>query len=292
MGQSAGDNKMIENNISKEMLEDLYINQKLSLVEIAKILKVSQNLVSSLKKKYAIRTINAFERHHKQVLGDREKSIILGLMLGDGHIKKHGNSNPTLMLEQTQKHSEYIYWLRNELMDWVNNPEKPITHHRKFCKRSQKFYHSLSFQTISHPVFNEFHSDFYKDKKKVVGKETMKYFNELTLAVWIMDDGFLTGTCKRNAIATNCFSFDDVNFLRDLLKSKYDLKTWANKRTTASKKLTWEISFDRPSTVKIAEIIRHIVVPSMQYKLLSSETTKGTVNEIKNVHLTEGIVRT
>jgi hypothetical protein len=266
----------VEDILSYELLNKLYSEDKLSDSEIAKQYGLGLGQVHRLRNKLRIRTIADYERHSKQTLDQQEKALIVGLLLGDGHMRlqKGNDTNPSLMLEQSVKHQEYIYWLRDCLKDWVKDPLRPLTQNRHTSH--DKTYHSYSFQTVHHPAFFELYHMFYKDgRKKLDIPAISQYFNVLSLAAWIMDDGSLTGNCKRNSIATNCFTLQEVSELRELLANRFKLKTWCCKRTTVNT-ISYEIAFDKKSSIELSNMLRDIVIPSMQYKLLSSETTNGT----------------
>jgi hypothetical protein len=268
--------------LPKEMLERLYLIQKLSDNQIAKQYHLTLGQVHRLRRKYNIRAIEQYERHSKKVLNEIETSIIIGTMLGDGHMRKRSGKKtyPQLMLEQSIKHKEYIYWLKEELKDWLYDQEKPITTNRKFNERMGKHYHSLSFQTVCHPAFDEIYEGFYKDGKKVLGKDLIeRHFTLLSFAIWIQDDGFLSGNCKRIGISTNSFTLSEVKFLRQLLQERFQLKSWICRRTTKDT-INWELHFDKPSTKKISEMLQELIIESMKYKILSSETTKGTEQKL------------
>lgn len=266
-----------EEILPRELLEKLYFDDKLSDNEIANKFNLSLGQVHRLRRRFNFRTLEQWERHPKVYLDDNEKAILIGLMLGDGHMRKRRGKKtyPQLILEQSDKHSEYIYWLKDKFNDWLFNKNKPIKTNRKFNKNANKYYHSLSFQTICHPAFEEIYNGFYKSGKKKLDILLLeKYFNKTSLAVWIMDDGCLSGKCRRNMLATNNFSKDEVNILRKFLEKKFGLKSWICRRTSPDN-ISYEIAFDKSSSVKIRNILDDIVIPSMKYKLLS-ETAKGT----------------
>lgn len=265
-----------EDILPKEKLERLYLKEKFSDQQIADQVHLSMGQVHRLRRKWGIRTLEQFERHHKSELTSEESSLIVGSLLGDGHMRKRRGKKtyPQLMIEQSTKHKEYVYWLKDKLVDWIFDLKKPIITNRKFSKKTHSYYHSLSFQTICHPAFENLYNGFYKSGKKILNKDfILKNFNELSMAIWIMDDGTLTGKSKRNMIATNSFTFDEVNFLRDMLQDKFDLKTWICKRS-GKYDVSYEIAFDKPSSFKIQELVSPYIVPSMKYKLLHSETAK------------------
>jgi len=266
---------MKTNAIDKPTLEKLYIQEKLSDEEISKITKTSRRNVTRLRSVYEIKSFEDYERHPYHSFTDEEKQIILGSILGDGHIRLRKNATtgtakqnyPQLMFAQSTKHEEYFYWFKEKMNRWIYDNDKPIPirANRNPLYKSPAYSRNLS--TICHPVFNEFHQGFYKDGIKIVNFELLeKYFTELTLAIWIMDDGGMTGLQPRIRIATNGFTKTEVEGLSSFLARKYNLKAWVSKATT-KKKETYELIFNKESTDKISNMVRNIIVPSMQYKL-------------------------
>lgn len=266
--------------ISKETLYTLYIDKKMSDSEIAKIYNLTLGQINRLRRKYNIKSIEQYERWNKNQLTEQETRLILGLLLGDGHMRWRSGKKtyPQLCIEQSVKHREYIYWLYENLKDWTSNSEKPI-HTNRHQGRNGKNYHSLSFQTICHPAFIPLYENFYdEDGRKRLNINFIKEnFDLSSLAIWVMDDGCLTGKTKRNNLATNSFSLNEVNQLRNFLLEKYKLKSWLVRRTTPDT-ISYEISFDKKSSELIRDYLQDFIIDSMKYKLLplSSETTKDT----------------
>lgn len=264
----------IKDILSKDKLEDLYLIKKFSDAQIAKQYHLTLGQVQRLRNKYRIRTLEQYERHPILELNEREISVIIGTLLGDGHMRKRRGKRtyPQLMIEHSIKQKEYVFLLRSELDNWIFNKDKPIKINRKKHKNG-KFYHSLNFQTICHPAFNEIYNNFYKSGKKILNIRILKrYFTLLSFAIWIMDDGFLSGNCKRIGIATNCFYFDEVKALKYFLERQFELKSWICKKTSINK-ISWELHFDKKSSIMISNMLDTLVIDSMKYKLLS-ETTK------------------
>ncbi len=269
-----------------DKLYDLYIVKKLSDANIAKQFDLTLGQVHRLRNKYLIKAIQHYERHPKQLLDPQEESLLVGLMLGDGHISLDTgpHTNPCVMLEQTVKHREYIFWLYEALKDWLPPDSRTPRQAQHRHQKTGKIYHSYAFNTVNHPAFFKCYHAFYKGKKKTLNDldYIASKFNVLSFAVWLMDDGFLSGNCKRIAISTNSFTKDEVNWLRELLHTKFGFKTWICKRTNTSE-ITYEIAFDRRSSIEASNLLRDFVLPSMQYKLIPSETTNGTELNIPKV---------
>lgn len=275
MGQSAEELIVkTEEILWKKQLEHLYLIEKLSDDQIAKQHHLTLGQVHRLRNKYKIRTMEQYERHPVNKMTDEEVSIIIGKLLGNGHMRRRKGKQtyPQLMIEHSVKQKEYVYWLRKKLDNWIFNKDLPIKTNRK--EKNGKFYHSLSFQTVCHPVFSEIHKEFYKSGKKVLSRKLLeKHFNLLAFAVWVMDDGFLSGKCRRIGISTNNFTLEEVKYLKDFLARRFELKSWVCRRTN-TREITWELHFDRKSSIILSMMIKELVIDSMKYKLLS-ETTKG-----------------
>jgi hypothetical protein len=265
-----------EKIISKAELEDLYLNKKLPDSKIGKMFGISTGRIHRLRNRYNIKTIEYYQRHHKQKLDEKEKSFVVGTMLGDGHIRLRKESGqkayPQLMLEQSVKHREFAFWLKEEIKDWLYNVNKPLKQRRIIDKRRNKIYHSYPFQTICHPAFSEFYDAFYENKiKKIMNMKVIeKYFNLYSFAIWLMDDGTLSKRGRRIKMCSHNFSYEDNDKLRNFLGERFELKAHIRKE-----KDYFCLDFSVDSSNIISDMLRELVIPSMQYKLIPSETTNG-----------------
>lgn len=140
-------------------------------------------------------------------LTERERSIILGSLLGDGYITRgrwkgiQANARVTFM--QGEERLAYLQWKRDELSRWVLSPiDGPQT--------TQYGGQVYRFRTISHPLFTKIHEAIYPDgvKPKRITPQILSWLDDLALAVWFMDDG-TSGYSDAN-IATYAFLRDDL----------------------------------------------------------------------------------
>ena len=272
----------LENELSKSKLEFLYLTQKLSDAEIAKMYNVSGGRIHRLRNRYNINAIEYYQRHHKQELDNKEKEFLVGSILGDGHIRwrnqKDKRAYPQLMLEQSTKHSEYAFWLKDQVKDWLFDQDKILKQARKITKGI--VHHSYPFQTICHPVFIEFYNGFYVDRKKVVNIDFIKkYFSPFSLAVWLMDDGTISKN-RNIAICSHSFTKEENEILSQFILEKFNIKSvlWEN---NIAKIPLYYLAFSKEDSIKIKELVQEYFVPSMLHKLsISSETTKESYNQL------------
>ena len=71
---------------------------------------------------------------------DYQRSIVIGLLLGDGYLYKDGR----LQVEQSTAHEEYVLWLHTQLLNLVSGP---ISHAKRTHPKTQKTSYSCRFYT-------------------------------------------------------------------------------------------------------------------------------------------------
>jgi len=110
------------------------------------------------------------------------KEALIGLILGDIFISKYGRQkNVRLVFDQSKdKHSNYLYYLYSLFEPFVGT--EPKSTNRKPDKRTGLVYNSLVFKTFSLSCFNEYHSMFYPNGKKIIPLNIEEYLTEVGLA--------------------------------------------------------------------------------------------------------------
>ena len=181
----------------------------------------------------------------------QQKSVILGCVLGDGHLRKlEGRKNAFLEVNHSAKAKEYVEWKYKILKDICKSAPKE----RKIDKKRK----ALRFFTREHPEITEIYEKFYKDGKKIVPKGFR--LNPLILAVWFMDDGSKT---KKGDIYLNTQKFDWKSQRRLL----HALRMIGIKARMNKDKKYWRIRIYKDSLLKLVKLISPYIVESMRYKL-------------------------
>lgn len=256
-------------DITKQDLENLYSNQLLLDEEIAKIYNTLPANISFLRKQYGIKTLENWQRHYTKIMTSEQKSIILGMILGDGYMSKGKNSQYACIgTHHSVIQKEYIKWLFSSLNEWV--PSNSIKYKKESThKVSGKIYESYYFESVHHPIFEELYQLFYANKIKIINKDyVLNHLDSLSIAVWIMDDG----SCDKNSgsmrIYTNSFTEEDVLFLIDVFKNKFNINAKiiriTNKKTN---KIYPIIKFNKQEAFELAKLIEPHIIPSMRYKI-------------------------
>jgi transposase len=191
--------------------------------EIAAKYKVSDRTIVKWKNEYGISKKNIRNDSLPKSLTDEQKNIVVGKLLGDGHVQKIRRKNTCLSVEHSLAQEEYVYGVHNILQPLGlsiryrsrKNPFKTMSHHADML-------HSCLFNTVSCPIFTDLRHQWYKDGIKTVPENIDLTWQ--TIAIWYCDDGsnLLGERCIRRhgALCTNSFSPTSVEFLIEKLREK------------------------------------------------------------------------
>lgn len=196
-------------------------------------------------------------------------SLIIGSTLGDTHIEKRKQGLGTrIIFEQSNKNVEYLMWFHSYLSTrGYCNSQKPKLHKR--IKKGEIFFH-YRINSYTFTSFNWIYDMFYtyqlinehQKKTKLVPKNIEEYLTPLALAIWFMDDGSKLG--KGAKIATNCFTYNEILFLSQVLNKKYKIKTSVISGGINKGHSLYISTF---SMNVFIEIVKPFMLPSMYYKL-------------------------
>ena len=193
----------------------------------------------------------------------RQRAIVVGLLLGDGHLETRDNGRTyRLKVEHSLTQRDYTQWLFNEFKNWIP-ASKPYVKVRKSGQES------TGFTTYSHGALRFYGKVFYSDDGiKFVPKMIKKILTPLGVAVWFMDDGSRK-SLKHNTynIHTLGYTKKDLRLLQSALEDNYEIKT----RLHRQKGKYWRIYISSNSAKKFTELINKYVQPirSMRHKLVT-----------------------
>ena len=173
--------------------------------------------------------------------------IIVGLLLGDGHIQRRsitGNSRFIYGQSSLRKHHFNYFNLVFNLFQPYLTTDFNFKERSFLDKRTQITYSSVSFATLSLPCFNYYHDLFYStNKNKIVPLNIDKLLTPRGLAYWIMDDGSLQN--KGLHLNTYGFNSEDVLKLKLCLENLFgnnSLKCSIHKHPKGQRIYIWEES--------------------------------------------------
>src|SRR3989344_7941232 len=121
------------------------------------------------------------ERKKQLQLSKRQRELIVGLLLGDGHLEtQNAGRTYRLKVEHGAAQRDYLVWLAKEFQEWIQ------TDWYEKQRGDKKVY---GFTTVSHPAFRFYAQQFYRDGKKRMPPLIKRLMSPLALAIWFLDDG-------------------------------------------------------------------------------------------------------
>lgn len=189
------------------------------------------------------------------------KQLLIGSLLGDGSFVSSGKAtvNYYLSIAHGSKQKAYLEYKLAILSK--HNLASKIAERTYTDKRFKNgIYTEYRIKTRLHPIFTEIRNKYYDEAgHKRVKYEFVKDIDALGLAIWYMDDGYVT---KNSCIFSSCsFTLEEQEILSQILLDKYDLHFNLGKHDNS---MYLQVS-DFP---KFVSIIEPFVIDSMRYKLM------------------------
>lgn len=152
---------------------------------------------------------------------------VVGLLLADGSIERSTpTSNARLSICFGEVNLLYLLHLYNLLEPYIDSV---FNFNDVYNSRTGKWYVTVSFKTVSLPVFAYYHHLFYKARAngkgyiKIVPSDIIDHITPVSLAHLIMGDGNYNQGAIR--IFTNSFTKSEVELLTKAITNKLDIET-------------------------------------------------------------------
>ena len=181
-----------------------------------------------------------------------ERSIIVGSILGDGHVRIiPGRSDAFLEINHSLKAKDYVNWKFKHLKRiCISSPKERNTNDGRIAYR---------FFTRQHKDITALYRLFYRNRRKVIPRNI--HLDPLSIAVWYMDDG---SKSRSSDIYLNSqqFAQNDQRMLLFYLR-EHGIRARLNRD-----KKYYRIRILKDSIADFMKFIEPHVAPSMQYKLV------------------------
>lgn len=196
-----------------------------------------------------------------------QKALIIGTLLGDGCIEKR-KKNPRLRIDHASAQKEYVFWKYNILRN-IATREPHILFEKD--KRSGKTFSRWYFSTKAIPELELYYRLFYQNGKKIISANIADYLKEpLSLAVWLMDDGYKRNDCDALRLSTDCFSYQENLILQKCLLGNFGIRSKIHKKQKA-----WNIYIPSTEMENVRTLISSYIIPTMNYKLPPRNDFRG-----------------
>lgn len=200
-------------------------------------------------------TVGSYEE-----LTQTEKSIVIGTLLGDGHLERTSSGAIRLSIGHGVKQREYVDEIYRFLHRWVRTPPKTLFYNDKRFVERQSMYR---FKTVCAPAFKIFYRWFYDERSsKRIPSNIAELLDSQALAIWFMDDGSFKDDSRGLLLNTMSFSEVEQKLLQKVLHDKFRIATSLHTLRR------WKrIYISAKESHRFVEIIRPYLHEPMLYKI-------------------------
>jgi len=193
-------------------------------------------------------------------LSNKQKSVLVGTLLGDGGLRDRG-LNCRLHIKHSANQVELV---RYKHQIFSNITSMPVIIFSQVV--GTKNYSFAEFVTLTHPSFTFYHDLFYPKDKKIIPSNIGEILTDpLSLAIWIMDDG--SAEYAGLSLQTHCFTKCEVSLLIKVIKHNFNLL--ATMRLNRGK---WIIYFPKNQMDNLRKVVKEFILPQFLYKLIPYQT--------------------
>ena len=204
----------------------------------------------------------------------RTLQAITGNMLGDGNIslskKNKGRGKYSMTMDVYSLN--YLHHLNDNIYSQFTNTKIYPYPNILLPQHKGKEITQYHFKTKVHPLFTVLHSIWYKwdnnknTFNKIIPVNISEMFSELSLAYWIMDDGYFDsyGRNKTVLLCTESFTEEECIILQSLLE-KLDIKTTLKVRNKNNN--TYRIRISKTSMDVLISLVKPYIHKDFLYKL-------------------------
>lgn len=194
------------------------------------------------------------------------KSAIFGMLLGDGGLSLSGKRsiNYRLYYAHSEKQSEYALW-KKAILDQIGSVETNIYKYEHPIKKHK----SIRITTNARRYFTKLAKFFYDNNRKILNKNILNRLGILGLAIWYMDDGSMQrrGTSRRCYLHTQNFNYEENVIIKTWFEDNYGIYPKIQTEKKRNGNIYYLLVFNSENCDKLINLIKNIVIPSMQYKL-------------------------
>jgi hypothetical protein len=207
-----------KNLFTYELLYDLYINQKLSSRQIAKLFSTSKTKVLQDLRRYELTEeiqLNTYK------INEIQNDFIIGSILGDGTFCTDGGDY-RMSFRQAENQKDYLMYKFEIMEEFCKKKSVGISDGNKKASKNEVAQLMYYFHTRALPIFNT-----YKNMSTI---EAIRELNGNSFSIWLMDDGTFKNQQNPNhtpyyTLSAKRFTEEEFTLAHKILEDKLDLRT-------------------------------------------------------------------
>lgn len=197
------------------------------------------------------------EKKKSLQLSKRQRELVVGLLLGDGHLEtQNGGRTYRLKVEHGSAQREYLEWLAKEFQEWL------ISGRYEKRKGAKLVY---GFTTVSHSAFRFYGAQFYQNGKKRIPPLIKKLMSQLSLTIWFLDDGSAKSSRHRSLVIHSLgYNRKDLELVQGAFQ-RFGIESTLHKQRNN----TFRLYLPYASSLVMEQFVRPILdeVPALAYKM-------------------------
>lgn len=239
-----------------------------------KILHIGDNSFNKLLAFHGIEKEPMYKRKRYPEVSQFQKEFILGSLLGDVAVVKKGPqhrlsfTHNTVQLAYMEHKQKVLGDLGLSRIQHTTSKahEISIFISGEYQKHVVKETNGLIYHSIVHPYFTELRSRLYPNNKKTISDWWLQQVTPISLAYWIMDDGFADFSDNSYVIriSTYCYSYDEHLLLQEFLNDCFGIELQLQKVARGS---GWICRLRTDDSKRLRDIIAPYIIDSMRYKI-------------------------
>lgn len=187
--------------------------------------------------------------------------MLVGTVLGDGFLQKTGQKNARLRLEHGEKQKEYLLWKAAQFPRFFQGRPTRLTRTHPHSGQTCAYWRQ---QSHSSPIFGKWRNVFYPDGTKHIPADLPEMLtDELSLAVWYMDDGYYYARDKTSFLYLGRVRADEAETARRTIEQNFGVSS----RVKDKRKKGFVLYFPPAETVRLHNRMRKHMLPLFNYKL-------------------------
>ena len=229
---------------------------------IAALYNVSPPTVRNKRKLFGITSISKSERATScWALTDVQREVLIGSLLGDGHLLEKGS----FKVAHYQEQLGYLRSLHQELRPI----SKPIYYEEKEMDNGRLAL-AFGFLTEPHEWLRSLYATFYPEGEKVFPPSVLSVLTPRSLAYWYFDDGHLDGLPSIALGSDKSISERQAQEISDVVGKRFSLSLYPKLYAGV-----WILKFRAITADSFFKLIRGFVSEDMVYKLPPKHRPQG-----------------
>lgn len=207
---------------------------------------------------------------------------IAAMVMGDGHLGWRSNKSEERLVERPQYDRKSNSWYASahvatnrDYVEWqisVLENIAPVSVREYASKQSSNGYidaAKISYESRRHPFFTTMRERTYINNIKTVSPHDLKLFDNESLAIIYMDDGWVEEG-GRIGIATHAFSYADNKMLRDCIAEKCNVHLDVKVHKQKNGNICYYLRSSKEQGKVLRDVVQKtgLITRSFEYKLI------------------------